>query len=78
MIVHAGAGNDAMIGGDKLDGLWGGGGNDILIGGANNDVLVGEAGNDFLLGGIGSTPTSSTQETATTPFLIPMVRVSST
>jgi len=53
MIVHAGAGNDAMIGGTNSDGLWGGGGNDILIGGANNDVLVGEAGNDFLLGGIG-------------------------
>jgi len=54
MITHAGAGNDALIGGAVADSLWGGGGNDILIGGADDDVLAGEAGNDFLLGGIGN------------------------
>jgi hypothetical protein len=54
MILHAGADNDAVIGGANSDGLWAGAGNDIVIGGADNDVLAGEAGNDFLLGGIGN------------------------
>ena len=47
-------GNDAIKGGDGIDGLHGGRGNDDLDGGGGNDKLTGGRGNDNLDGGGGN------------------------
>jgi len=55
-------GNDVLIGGEKIDNLYGGykragggvnSGEDVLIGGAGDDNLYGQDGNDVLRGGDG-------------------------
>jgi Ca2+-binding RTX toxin-like protein len=52
--IATGVGNDTVIGGSLIDGLFGGEGNDSLTGGAGNDYLEGELGNDMLIGGEGN------------------------
>jgi Ca2+-binding RTX toxin-like protein len=61
--LHAGVGNDNLIGGTKGDRLFGDAGddrlagrsgNDTLAGGENNDKLYGEEGNDLLQGDTGN------------------------
>ena len=60
--VHAGSGDDTLVGsaganvlsgGAGNDAISGGGGNDGLDGGAGHDVLNGDAGDDRLAGGTG-------------------------
>ncbi len=51
--VHAGAGNDTVIGGAEPDAFWGQAGNDSLVGGGGNDSLFGMGGRDTLIGGDG-------------------------
>ncbi len=51
--VHAGGGNDKVLGGLGEDHLFGGTGNDVLKGGEGNDYLDGEDGKDTLKGGDG-------------------------
>lgn len=53
--VHAGEGNDIIIGNPAYQSyLYGGPGNDTIIGGAKNDVINGELGNDRIEGGLGA------------------------
>ena len=68
-VVHAGAGDDTVIGGsaDDLvlggagdDRVTGGSGHDLLLGGDDADRLIGSSGNDILIsGGLGSDATLS-------------------
>lgn len=51
--VHAGAGNDDVVGGLGNDTLYGEGGHDYIRGGAGNDIIYGGSGNDILSGDAG-------------------------
>lgn len=53
-VVHGGAGNDVIWGGDGNDVLLGDDGNDAIYGWRGHDVLVGGAGLDRLSGGSGN------------------------
>ena len=44
--IHAGGGNDIVVGGSQNDTLYGDAGNDTLQGGAGNDLLAGGDGDD--------------------------------
>lgn len=54
--VHAGAGDDYVVGGSGDDRLFGGEGNDTLVGGNGSDQFRGGAGHD-LLNGLGGNDT---------------------
>jgi Ca2+-binding RTX toxin-like protein len=54
IIVHGGAGNDAIYGSAGNDRLYGDSGDDLIIGGSGNDFLNGGAGRDALFGGAGN------------------------
>ncbi|WP_196772835.1 S8 family serine peptidase [Pseudodesulfovibrio alkaliphilus] len=51
--VHAGDGNDTLIGNDANNVLFGWRGNDVISGGAGNDLISGGLGADTLTGGGG-------------------------
>jgi Ca2+-binding RTX toxin-like protein len=48
--LHAGDGNDTLIGGSGHDVLIGGAGNDVLVAGTGHNLLIGGAGADYLFG----------------------------
>ncbi|MCE5267526.1 MAG: Ig-like domain-containing protein [Planctomycetaceae bacterium] len=43
--------NNALVGSDGADTIWGGGGRDLLLGGAGADALRADNGDDILIGG---------------------------
>src|SRR5262245_57880942 len=51
--VHAGKGNDTVLGTNSRDEFWGDESNDVLDGRGGNDLLYGGAGNDIIYGGAG-------------------------
>ncbi len=51
--IHAGSGNDIVVGGTGNDWIFAGSGNDVAVGGAGNDRIFGGLGNDLLIGGTG-------------------------
>jgi Ca2+-binding RTX toxin-like protein len=51
-IVHAGAGDDVVIGGGGNDVIYGGDGKDVLVGGLGADILYGGVGTDVLFDGL--------------------------
>jgi Ca2+-binding RTX toxin-like protein len=53
-VLHGGAGDDRLVGGDGNDRLHGGAGDDRLVGGDGNDRLSGGAGDDVMDGGAGN------------------------
>ena len=54
IIVHAGNGDDTLLGSNDLpDSLDGGDGNDSIVGNGGNDTLLGGNGADSITGGIG-------------------------
>lgn len=52
-IIHAGGGNDVLVGGDGAENLFGGAGDDEIFGGGGDDLLSGEGGIDTLVGNDG-------------------------
>ncbi|WP_088347611.1 MULTISPECIES: M10 family metallopeptidase [Rhodomicrobium] len=51
--AEGGSGNDAILGNQTANTLWGNGGNDALAGGDGHDTLIGGPGGDMLTGGAG-------------------------
>jgi len=54
MTVHAGAGDDFVLGGAANDVLYGGSGDDFILGGAGTDLVFGGRGADEVNGGVGT------------------------
>lgn len=52
--VHAGSGNDLIIGSFKADFIRGGAGNDTIYAYADNDLIRGGSGSDYIEGGQGN------------------------
>lgn len=52
--VHAGAGDDFVLGGAANDVLYGGSGEDFILGGAGTDLVFGGRGADEVNGGVGT------------------------
>jgi hypothetical protein len=54
LTVHAGAGDDFVLGGAANDVLYGGSGEDFILGGAGTDLVFGGRGADQVNGGVGT------------------------
>ena len=52
--VHAGSGNDLIVGSFQADFIRGGAGNDTIYAYAGNDLIRGGSGSDFIEGGAGN------------------------
>lgn len=53
-VIHGGAGNDTISGGDDNDTLFGDEGADTIDGGIDDDTIDGGSGNDTIIGGEGA------------------------